>query len=81
MTIEQRLRRASYAVPVNTKWQHKKGGRYVVVGHALSTETDEILVLYRRIGGPDFDAENEALNIFARPERMWFEENRFVHLT
>lgn len=52
-------------------WQHKKGGVYVVTGYALHTDTGAAVVLYRRIGGPDYDPKLEDELKFARPLEEW----------
>jgi len=47
---------------VNAVYRHYKGGIYLVVGHALHTETEEDLVLYVRLG---------TQRVFARPREMF----------
>jgi hypothetical protein len=65
------LGHARVSVPVGTLWQHKKGGRYTVVGHALNTDDGTAMVLYRRVGGPDFNSEVECETVYARPFEQW----------
>jgi hypothetical protein len=60
--------------PLYSVWQHYKGGIYEVVGHTLHTsEPLETLVVYRRIGGPDFYALAERGITYARPVKEWNE--------
>lgn len=52
-------------------WQHYKGGVYVVLGFTIDTHHGGFLVVYRRIGGPDFNALAEAHMTFSRPPEEW----------
>ena len=81
-----RIELARTKTPVGSVWLHYKGGVYVVTGHSLHTETLETLVDYRRVGGPDFNAIDEALVVWSRPIGSWIgrtDDNidRFVRLT
>jgi hypothetical protein len=74
------LRKLSLArkqVPVESVWNHRKGGVYAVTGHALDTDSGEIRVVYRRIGGPEFDPAQESELRYARRVEEWTED-RFV---
>lgn len=57
--------------PVGSCWQHKKGGVYMVRGYAFHTEAEDALILYARVGGPGYEASQEAGIVFARPAYMW----------
>ena len=49
------------------KYRHTKSGKlYQVVGTALQTETEELLVIYRPLYKTDYE-------LFARPEAMFTE--------
>lgn len=69
------------ALAVGSKWQHYKGGQYIVTGLAESTEDGALLVIYQRLG----DSEGKA---WARPAHEWFSlvrnedefEERFTEL-
>lgn len=73
------LNEARSITPVGFIYKHKKGGVYVVVGHALLTDNGEAAVLYRRLYGPEFDPVDEASITFARPLSEWTAD-RFTYL-
>lgn len=58
-------------------WRHKKGGLYMTTGVAWDTEHDWPVVNYFRIGGPNYNEQDEAGIIFSRPAYMW-KPDRFV---
>ena len=58
-------------VPVGSLWLHYKGGVYCVVGHGFGTDIADMLVHYRRVGGPDFNAIDEARIVYDRPLNEW----------
>ena len=74
------LFRSQRAVPVGSRWKHKKGGLYQVLGHALDTDNGEARVRYQRVGGPDFDPRAERHIEFVRPISEWTAD-RFTPLT
>lgn len=45
--------------------RHYKGNQYVIIGVAQHTETAEIMVVYRSVGGWD--------QVWVRPYRMFFD--------
>ncbi len=54
------------------KYLHNKSGKYYeVIGEALHTETDELLVLYKPLYGEE---EFRKKMIFARPKEMFLEK-------
>lgn len=55
-------------------WQHYKGGVYKVLGVTLSTDNTEVLVRYRRIAGPDYDAMYDQCIEWSRPMAEWFDD-------
>lgn len=69
--IKEKFKAAARVCAVGTQWRHKKGGLYMVLGHGLDTETEEIRVHYFRVGGPGFDEKKERGIIFDRPLSMW----------
>lgn len=53
------------------KYKHSKSGKnYLVIGEALHTEDEEILVLYK----PLYGRENFRKKVFARPKKMFLGE-------
>lgn len=48
---------------INRKYKHFKGKEYLVLGEALHTETNEILVIYRALYGN--------CNLYVRPKEMF----------
>lgn len=70
------LQKARRQLPIGTALIHKKGGVYRVIGHSFDTETEEISVAYRRIGGPNYDPIYEGAITFTRPLSL-FTEDRF----
>lgn len=71
---------ARLTTPEGSRWKHKKGGTYIVSGHALDTDTGLIRVSYRRIAGPDFDAAAERYFYYSRPIGEWAPD-RFTEIT
>jgi len=62
-----------HGLAIGTKWQHYKGGVYVIDGYGIDTDTGELRIRYHRIGGPNFDAIAEAGQEFYRPPTQWRE--------
>lgn len=77
LIAQRKLSNARKLVPEGSEWQHKKGGLYTVTGHALDTDSGEIRILYRRIGGPEFNQEQEQDIRYARHVEEWTPD-RFV---
>lgn len=50
-------------------WQHYKGNKYLVLGTARHTESDEELVVYL----PLYEHSNGGLPLQCRPVEMWTE--------
>ena len=65
---------AAAQVPSGSCWDHRKGGRYVVIGHALDTDDGTARVIYKRVGGPEFNLHAESGIAFARPLSEWTPE-------
>lgn len=63
--------RSENAASYRPTHRHYKGGLYQVLGHAMHTEMEEMLTIYR-------DADGEYL---ARPKAMFEEPGRFIPLT
>tara|TARA_B100000678_G_C18069219_1_gene445961 strand:- start:467 stop:835 length:369 start_codon:yes stop_codon:yes gene_type:complete len=55
----------------HSDYRHYKGGIYNVLFFSLHTETNEILINYKRIDGPDYDEQKERLITFSRPFSEW----------
>lgn len=55
---------------VGELYRHKKGGLYRVLGLAVHTETEELLVLYSDVYAAD-------PNVWARPLEMFMDTERF----
>lgn len=77
--INALLDRAQATAPHASLWRHKKGGTYQVLCHAFCTLTNEAVVVYTRLAGPDFNAEEEASICFSRPISQWTPD-RFARL-
>jgi len=73
--IVEKIELASAKAPVGSIWLHFKSGCYIVTGHSLDTENGATLISYRRIGGPGFNAIDEAKVVFSRPVLSWFSKN------
>jgi hypothetical protein len=56
------------AIQVGKRYQHFKGGKYIVIAVATHSETGESLVIYASIESPD--------KIWARPLSLWYEPIR-----
>lgn len=69
--LNEKLAKAHELVPITSRWLHKKGGRYVVGGYTIDTTTGNVLILYKRFGGPDYDLEAELNIFFSRPIEEW----------
>lgn len=65
------LETARNMVPTYTRWRHKKGGLYTVLGHDIDTDTGLARVRYKRVGGPEFDRNTEVNVFFSRPLAEW----------
>lgn len=63
-------------IPIGSYWRHYKGGVYMVMGCSFHSEDQEPLVLYMRVAGVDYDPEERCI-MFARPAKMWTENDRF----
>ena len=91
MTTDEYNRRRTAArqqgITEGSLWSHYKGGIYMVTGFLLETHHGGFLVLYRRVGGPNFDAVEERHQQFGRPPEEWHElvddysQRRFTLLT
>lgn len=77
--LNDRLFEAAQRVPWAAKYRHKKGGIYEISGYSINTDTGNVDVRYKRIGGPDFDAALEQGIFFSRPIEE-FTEDRFVRI-
>ena len=47
MNLVRRLSDAISAAPQGSRWRHRKGGDYVVVGHCMLEATVQPAILYR----------------------------------
>ena len=66
--VARSARYASLPAPGGS-WRHYRGNDYVVVSTAVHTETQEIMVVYRRANlRAHFDSGEQ---LFVRPIRMW----------
>lgn len=54
-------------------YRHYKGGVYQVLHIGFHTETEELEVIYKRIGGPNYDEHAEKDIVFVRPLSVWLE--------
>jgi hypothetical protein len=73
-TTDQMNAKLEYAEQIakrNAIYKHKSGGEYMVLGHAFDTDTMDVRVTYRRIGGPEFDRVAERYLQFSRPLSEW----------
>jgi hypothetical protein len=61
-------------IPAGTTWRHYKGGIYRVNGFIVNTDTDNLMIKYNRIDGPDFEPVTEQYIEFARPIGEWFDD-------
>ncbi len=68
------LANAYMRVPAGSKWLHKKGGQYEVLGHQLDTDTGLARVRYSRFAGPDYNAKREDGLEYSRPLQEWTED-------
>jgi hypothetical protein len=71
---------ANFVAPTGSRWQHKKGGEYRVIGHSFATERQEVDVIYVRTAGPDFDLAVDPQIPYNRPVSLW-SVDRFVEIT
>lgn len=74
------LRWAAFVAPKGSRWQHKYGGSYEVVGHGFGTKSGEVEVVYVRFDGPDYNPELDPYISFHRPVSEWTTE-RFSQIT
>ena len=51
-------------IEVGEIWRHYKGGRYIIIGLGVHTETEETMVIYSPV-----DDRNK---VWIRPISMWF---------
>ena len=59
-------------------YEHYKGGRYLVIGPAFHTETEEKMILYQALYPcPDLEAQFGLQPYFVRPAAMFSEEVQF----
>lgn len=70
---------AELMVARHSRWKHKNGGLYRVLGHVIDTDNGEVRVRYQRFGGPDFNFTAEQAIEFVRPLSEWTLD-RFVPL-
>lgn len=68
------LNDAAVRLKMGGRWKHYKGGVYVTEDFAISTDTGEVLVLYRRIDGPEYDKRIDGHIQYARPLSEWFDQ-------
>jgi len=78
--LNEKLAAAHKVAEPGTRWLHKKGGEYGVAGFTIDSTSGDVLVLYGRIGGPDFDAQAEYGIYFSRPIAEWTLD-RFTPMT
>lgn len=69
--LQQRITEARQIAPTASRWQHKHGGRYIVLGHTIDSDTGLVRVRYERYDGPGFHAPAEAGIEFVRPISEW----------
>lgn len=56
-------------------YKHYKGEIYEVLGVVFNTETEEVDIRYKRIGGPGYNyAYGEFYIEYVRPYKQWFED-------
>lgn len=77
--LRTELALARLTAPHGSEWQHKKGGIYIVTGHAFDTVTEKPVIVYQRTAGPGFNAEAEYNVAFSRPVNEWTPD-RFTQL-
>lgn len=77
--FQNQLDGARRVIPVDSRWLHKKGGRYEVIGHALDTDTLGVRIQYVRYDGPGYDVRAEAGVVWSRPIEEW-SVDRFIQL-
>lgn len=61
--LEKRVSDAKAQIAPGSRWQHYKGGRYVVVDVVIIERTDEVGIMYRSLDHPTV--------IFMRPLVEW----------
>jgi hypothetical protein len=66
-------------ITIGSGWLHKKGGRYIVTGKAIDTDTGDVRIQYKRFGGPGYDPIAERDITFSRPLSEWTVD-RFIEL-
>lgn len=66
-----RMHSARIIAPTGSKWRHKKGGTYQVIGEALHTDDAQAVILYQRIAGPEYNEAADRFIVFARPVSEW----------
>lgn len=77
--ILSELKWGAFVAPVGSKWLHKKGGRYRVVGHSFDTERGDVAIIYVRTAGPEYDQSVDPHIPYNRPATLWTED-RFQKL-
>lgn len=86
-----KTRDARYSVPKDSLWKHYKGGVYKITGHSISTIDTEVMIIYHRVAGLEYNAYAEEGINFCRPFSEWFDSvdapygdsqplQRFVHV-
>lgn len=61
--LDARVQVAKQQIPPNSRWQHYKGGKYVVLDIVVIERTLELAVIYRSLEHPTFS--------FMRPLVEW----------
>lgn len=69
--LNDKIAAARDAVPLDHRWRHKKGGIYLVLDHVINTDTGNVMILYGRVDGPDYDEAAEEGIFFVRPIEEW----------
>lgn len=77
--LQAALTACNEVAPAHSRWRHKKGGEYQVMGSVIDADDGTARVLYARIGGPEFNGPAEYGIYFVRPVAEWTVD-RFVRL-
>jgi len=73
------LTEARTAFPVASRWRHKKGSSYMILGHVIDADDGSVRVHYGRYDGPNYDPAAERDISFVRKISEWTVD-RFVRL-
>lgn len=66
------IREARRIAPVGSRWQHYRGGKYIVVGHGFHANGEVAENEYKRYDGPGYDPIEEEIK-FHRPTSEIFD--------